>query len=75
MSDGRNLLGAGMAAKAANLTALRKIYDREAIEVMSAGQEMPPFEIWVDQYQADNADASMKEGFNKVRKMTSRREQ
>lgn len=45
------LLGQGMAKQAGNTMQLYPEYQRQAIEAQAQGQEMPPFDVWVQQYQ------------------------
>jgi len=47
----RYLLGQGMAGKAADTQKLYPIYQKQQIDAQTSGQQLPPFEEWVKQYQ------------------------
>jgi len=44
---------------------MKKMYDREAMDVMSSGGEMEPFEAWVKAY-LDAENDNLEKGFTKA---------
>lgn len=62
-SDGSQFLGSGMAQKAATDIRMAKMYRK----LLADGEDLPPFEEWVAQQQAQ-AEEDLDEGFKRVRR-------